>query len=157
MVKTPVSIIAFIIQNIYLISHFRLTVKIFKNFRMFPGAGVPEFPLKVIIENHEGRCFSRDPTMKSLELAIMDELRPPQQDIATQIGTIAVPAVPMVLLARSVATAGDAMISAGVKTARYATLILTWIQEIITGGAREFSIFSTDVTFDLLGVTESTK
>ena len=124
---------------------------------MFPGAGVPEFPRKVIIENHDGRCFSRDPTMNSLELAIMDELRPPQHDIATQIGTIAVPAAPIVLLARSVATAGDAMISAGVKTARYATLILTWIQEIITGGARELSIFSTDVTFDLLGVNESTK
>ena len=116
---------------------------------MFPGAGVPEFPLKVIIENQDGRCFSRDPTMKSLELAIMDELRPPQHDIATQMGTIAVPAAPIVLLARSVATAGDAMISAGVKTARYATLILTWIQKSITGGAREFSIFSTDVTFDL--------
>ena len=48
--------------------------------------------------------------MKSLELAIMDELRPPQHDIATQIGTIAVPAVPIVLVARSVATAGDAII-----------------------------------------------
>ena len=85
----------------------------------------------MIIENHDGRCFSRDPTIKSLELAIIDEFKPPQHDIATQMGTIAVPAVPIVFVARSVATAGDAIISAGVRTAKYATFILIWILEMV--------------------------
>ena len=86
---------------------------------------MPEFPLIVIIENQEGKCFSLDPTMNNLDEAIIDEFRPPQQDIATQMGTRLVPTTPIVLVAKSVATADDDIISKGVNTAKYATLIKT--------------------------------
>ena len=87
-------------------------------FLSVPGAGVPEFPLKVIIEIHLGKCPSRDPTMKSLEEAIMLEFNPPQHDIATQIGTRTVPICPRVKVAISVATAAEEVICVGVKIAK---------------------------------------
>ena len=83
-----------------------------------PGAGVPELPLNVIIDIHCGKCPSRDPTMKVRDDAIIVELKLPQHEMATQIGTKTVPAVPSVNVAMSVATAEEVITSRGVKMAR---------------------------------------
>ena len=61
--------------------------------------------------------------MNNRDEAIIDEFKPPQQDIATHIGTMLVPTMPIVRVARSVATADEEIISIGVSTAKYATLI----------------------------------
>ena len=86
--------------------------------KSLPGAGVPEPPRIVIMPNQLGKCFSRAPTINNREEAIIELFKPPQHDAATHMGTKIVPVVPIVFVAKSVATAGEAIISAGVKTAK---------------------------------------
>ena len=79
---------------------------------------MPDPPRVVIMPNQLGKCFSLAPTINRRDEAIIELFNPPQHEAATQIGTRIVPIVPIVFVAKSVATAAEPMISAGVSTAK---------------------------------------